>query len=50
MVNFDCQLDCTWDQLEHKLLGTSVRDFLGKIIWSREDHTLNISSFWEQPR
>lgn len=34
MTNFDCQLDCIWNQLKPRLPGTLGRDFLNETIRS----------------
>lgn len=34
MADLDCQLDCLWNEHGPKFLGTLVRGFLNKIVWS----------------
>lgn len=38
LANFVCQLDCIWNHLKRKLLGTLVRYFCNWIVWSRKTH------------
>lgn len=38
MMNLNCQLGCTWNQLQSKLLGTPVSVVLDQIILNRKIH------------
>lgn len=42
---YGCLLNCIWNELNQKLLGTSGRDFLDQILWGRL-----FGTFWWQPR
>lgn len=38
VTNFDCQLHCIWNQLNYKLVGAPIEDFLDQFIMSKNIH------------